>query len=252
MRRQPLGQYFIQDDALVKEIVDTASISEGDVVFEIGSGRGALTNALLEKGARVVALEKDVVLADTLIKTHSNQVKNGQLKCIKGDIRDGIPSLLKTESYTCVSNIPYYITGTVLRVLLQYDMQPTSITLVLQDEVARRITHPKKESILSLSVKLFGTLTYVRHIPANCFSPVPNVNSALIRITDIHSQENNFQSVFFDLIHLCFKSKRKMIRAILKENPLLGVLTSLDITSDTRPEDIPFVMWKKITEKMLP
>ena len=250
MTREYWGQYFIRSPETALGIIDAAQVSEKNTVFEIGPGKGALTDMLLRRNIHTVVIEKDHALIAAIREKYHGEEDSGLLSCYQGDIRDGIPEILHGKPYHCIANIPYYITGKILRVLLQNDSQPKTATLVIQDEVARRITHLKKESVLSLSVKFFGTPTYIQRFPACCFFPVPKVDSGLIRITNIHPQPKKLQEVFFSLIHRCFRSKRKMLRSTLKGNEYRDTFFAFGVTLETRPEDIPYHVWKKVAKQL--
>lgn len=205
---------------VVKEIVETAKIERGEFVLEVGPGRGTLTEALLKTGANVVAVEKDDKLVRYLETKFPKEIALGQLKLVHKDILefDVTPFIKNLElgigNYRIVANIPYYITGELLRKFLTAEHQPGAMILMLQKEVAERIVATKgKESVLSLSVKAYGKAEYVRTVKKVCFRPIPKVDSAVLVISSI--SRNFFAEMvderFFSLVKQGFAHKRKKL-----------------------------------------
>ena len=225
------------------------------VVVEIGPGKGALTKHLLEKDIKVIAIEKDASLVRHLKEKFKDDVNNEQLQILHTDARDfqsiqSIPSGL----YNVVANIPYYITGLLLRVILSSDNPPTNMTLVIQKEVAERIVSKDrgKESLLSLSVKLFGKPKYIKTLSRVMFSPKPNVSSSIITITDIHPVNERIQKEFFNIITKAFAEKRKVVlKKFQSDEKIYTLLRDAGVTQTTRAEDIPFTLWHEIAQKLV-
>ena len=211
MPKKSLGQNFLMHARIAERIANTANLSRESVVLEIGPGTGMLTRELLKKtksagggsasGGKVIAIEADGELFDKLKIDFTNEISNGQLELIHGDIRTfDITSL--PRGYELVANIPYYLTGEIFRMFLENPNQPSAMTLLVQKEVAERIARSKKpysakatkgkESILSLSVKVFGTPKYEFTIPRGAFRPAPKVDSAVLTVRDI--SRKNFSS----------------------------------------------------------
>src|SRR3989344_3683588 len=180
----PLGQHFLASSAVTRDIARLAGVAAGDTVVEIGPGKGMLTRALLEKGARVIAFEKDSGLAKRLSMAHSEEIRAGKFEIYEKDVRDEDMEVFLPEApYFLVANIPYYITGFILERFLTAPRAPKQITLMVQKEVADRIVaRDAKESILSISVKLYGKPRIVKKVPRHYFSPPPNVDSAVLII----------------------------------------------------------------------
>jgi len=266
--KKSLGQHFLTDTHILGKIVDAGNVSSKDVVLEIGPGRGALTRALLDSGARVVAVEKDEGLATLLREELKEYCEDARLVIIEGDILD-MRTILQTEllcvptkeeggaTYKVVANIPYYITGKILRFLFSLDTLPASIVLLIQDEVARRITvqEGKKESILSLSIKAFGTPSYKGKIKAGSFSPAPKVDSAILSIDQISRDYfDTFTEIqFFDVIKKAFSQKRKTLQnTLFQDNKERGaqILKNFGLSATVRPEELTLEMWKKLIIEM--
>src|SRR5690606_28133956 len=156
--------HFLRSDRALKDIVDAGEIHADDIVLEIGPGEGALTERLILLAAKVIAVEKDDRLYEELKEKFYEEIRKDRLDLIHGDILDFNPENLafyEDFSYKIVANIPYNITGAIIRKFLSADYQPELMVLLVQKEVAERIARSKKESILSVSVKAYGNPHYV-------------------------------------------------------------------------------------------
>lgn len=193
--KKSLGQHFLNSTHVLEQIISAAHIQKGESVLEIGPGTGVLTRALLNAGANVIAIEKDQRAVGMLEQDFFTEVKNGSLKIISGDVLDENILLRSDLSVTppevgpqfcIVANIPYYITGAILEKFLEHEPRPNRMVLLVQKEVAERIcAHDKKESILSISVKAFGTPKIIARVPPGAFTPPPTVDSAILVIENI-------------------------------------------------------------------
>ena len=164
--KKSLGQNFLNSDGALDAIIKAGRVTKGDKVLEIGPGKGALTKRLLDAGANVIAIEKDDRLIPILEDLFAKEIKTKKLTLIHGDVLKFDPLLneLKTKEYKLIANIPYYITGEITRKFLSGNFQPSVIVVLVQKEVAERITTSTqgatkikegKESILSISVKAY-------------------------------------------------------------------------------------------------
>jgi len=156
-KKKSLGQNFLHNAHYIRLIADAADIKKDETVLEIGPGDGALTRELLARGAAVAAIEKDRRLIPILRETFADELKKNKLELIEEDaLRFDISDQFNKSEFKIVANIPYYITGAFLKKFLSAQLQPRSMALLVQKEVAERIARSKKESILSLSVKADG------------------------------------------------------------------------------------------------
>ena len=188
-----LGQHFLKHGWAARALAHAAGIRSGETFLEIGPGKGILTKELLTL-APVVAVEKDGALVEQLKLTFAEDIATGRLRLVEGDVRDFSPTGygLQATGYVVAANIPYYITGEIIRQFLTADTQPRAMALLVQKEVAQRIVS-MKESILSLSVKAYGTPRLVEKVSRTHFSPPPSVDSAILAV-------NNISRTFFDCI----------------------------------------------------
>lgn len=255
--KKSLGQHFLNSPKIISDIVLAGGVKNGDTVLEIGPGEGVLTEKLLETGANVVCVEKDDRLIPELNNRFSKEISEEKLEIVHADIIDlDIKNIVKTP-YKLVANIPYYITGQIIRMFLENNTQPTSMTLLIQKEVADRIVaRDGKESLLSLSVKIFGTPRIIRTVGRGAFNPPPNVDSAVLNIENI-SKENLSRldaDLFFKLIHAGFAHKRKQLLSNLgqfyKKDNLLQIFNKCGIDKKARAEDIKLDLWIKICKYM--
>ncbi len=260
--KKSLGQNFLRSTETVDKIIDVSGIFPGDIVVEVGPGEGMLTNALLNAGAHVIAIEKDTRCIPLLMDRFSDALRDEHLILIEGDILarkitddlfDGI--LSRIPSYKVVANIPYYITGMLFRYFLEEHRPPSQLTFLVQKEVAEQIvSRNKKETILSLSIKVFGDPVYVATVPKESFDPVPKVDSAILMIQNINKEKLGMLSEkqFFTIIKAGFRAKRKMLIGNLAEGldhpkEKLGELfLKLGIDPKARGEDLSIETWIKL------
>ena len=269
-KKKSLGQHFLTNARYLRAVADTADIKAGEKVLEIGPGEGTLTRELLARGAKVVAIEKDHRLIPMLGIVFENEIRAGQLEIIEGDAleweteakpagkisgrpirpaRGHFGSGFCEGDYKVVGNIPYYITGALLKKFLSAEHQPSTLVFLIQKEVAERIARSKKESILSLSIKAYGMPKLVLSVPRGAFSPAPQVDSAILAITNI--SRKNFanrahEENFFKLVRAGFAQKRKLLRRNLEETlgPEVGdKLERAGIARNARAEDVPVGKW---------
>ncbi len=255
--KKSLGQNFLKSKEALRLIQDAAKLTGSDVVLEIGPGKGALTEVLLAQAGKVIAVEKDEELIPILQEKFKVEIEQKKLELISGDILEiDLDSLLSQYSYTykLAANIPYYITGVLLRKFLTEMHQPSRMVLLVQKEVAERIVaRDEKESILSLSVKAYGKPKYIKTVKAKYFSPEPNVDSAILLIENISKDffTDISEEKFFTLIKEGFAHKRKMLMGNIKElfpnQNLLELFEKLNISPKARAEDVPLEKWKELT-----
>ncbi len=251
-----LGQHFLTRSTVARAVAEAAVVVHGDSVLEVGPGKGILTAELLDMGAEVVAIEKDSEMVRILSERFANEIATKRLVLIEDDIRDYLRKpQRKNNPYKVVANIPYYLTGELVRMLLEAGRPPTDISLLVQKEVAERIARDKKESILSISVKTYGEPTYVKTVPRGSFSPPPNVDSAILAIRSI--SKRNFKNIdekhFFHVVKTGFSQKRKTLGKLLKAEFGEGALVALresEIPEMERAERLPVEKWLMLAQKL--
>jgi 16S rRNA (adenine1518-N6/adenine1519-N6)-dimethyltransferase len=254
--KKSLGQNFLKSHAALKKMVSSAGAGPTDTILEIGPGKGALTKELLASGAHILAIEKDDRLIPYLQELFEAEIKSGQLELIHGDALEFDPRKYKLQKYKIVANIPYYITGLLIRTYLESPYPPEGMTILVQKEVAERIVaRDGKESILSLSVKLFGTPFYKGVVSKRYFSPQPKVDSAILHIANItKTVSKKTADTFFIIIKQAFSQKRKTLLHTLGDiysRETIGLLLQqLNKKELARPEELSLSDWLSITEKL--
>ena len=242
-------------------LIHAARLTPDDMVLEIGPGTGVLTRALAARVKKVIAVEKDETLAAGLKKSLAGEgIVNVQI--VAGDILKILPILSRDYSllpaaYKIVANIPYYLTSYLLREILEAGPRPALAVLTIQKEVAQRITaKPPDMNLLALSVQTYGTPEIIKTVPAECFSPKPKVDSAIIAISDISDEffrKNHLQAEqFFRVIRAAFSQKRKQLANSLvsitgDKETALNTLSAADINPASRPEELSLSGWSGIT-----
>ena len=305
--KKSLGQNFLKSVPALHAIVNAGEIKNTDTILEIGPGKGALTEKLLEVAGTVIAVEKDRDLLEFLQTKFSKEITEGKFILINEDILEfsgnkifnsegptrysekgvgGKILLPENSNYKIIANIPYNITGAILKKFLTAENQPERMVLMVQNEVAKRIVaRDGSESILSISVKAYGNPKIIMKVPARYFSPAPKVDSAIIAITEINGNNfafispleeyplggggnastpsrkratpqegNKFEKNFWEIVKIGFAHKRKMLLGNLKESNdninWISILNSLNISEKTRAENLTLKDWLEIA-KML-
>lgn len=260
--KKHLGQNFLINPAMTAKIAEAGDLKPGETVVEIGPGTGLLTEKLLATGAKVIAIEKDEELIAGLEEKFSEAIKNGDLTTMNEDFLEfNLDSLLKAKSqklkavtdYKLIGNIPYYITGAIIEKALSLRPLPTKIVLLTQKEVAERVvaknTHRQsgenKESILSISVKTYGTPKMAGTVGKGNFRPVPKVDSAILVISDLSADKMGPEpEKFIQFAKRGFAEKRKQLKNNL--NLSVEALENLGINPNIRAEDVKLEEWLKI------
>jgi 16S rRNA (adenine1518-N6/adenine1519-N6)-dimethyltransferase len=249
--KKSLGQNFLRSEAALSSIVECSEIKTSDTVIEIGPGEGVLTEKLLNTGAKVIAIEKDDRLIEILKEKFNAQLSEGKFVLIHADVTEVDLNKLATN-YKVVANIPYYITGLIMRRLVD-DNKAESLTLLVQREVAERgCRRDGKESLLSLSLSSYGEAKYIKTVPRGSFVPAPNVDSAIIYIKkyskNVFKNENE-KIHFFELIHAGFAHKRKTLLHnlnIYKKETGREIKWEQYIDEKVRAEDVHFDTWLQL------
>ena len=248
--KKSLGQHFLTSLKVVGDIVRAGNIKKGDLVLEIGPGKGVLTRKLLFLAKKVIAIDKDRELVFFLQEKFKGEIESKRLKLIHQDILNYSPP---SYSYKLVANIPYYITGEIFRKFLSSNHQPKSMILLVQKEVARRImAHDGKESILSISIKAYGQPKYLGVVKAKNFKPEPKVDSAILLIDKI--SKDFFQKMgeqkFFSILKIGFAHKRKMLIGnlgkIASRKKLEEIFEKCNLPKKIRAEDLSPENWKSL------
>ena len=256
------GQNFLIDEDAVNSIVESANISKGDLVIEIGPGLGTLTSALLEKAGKVICIELDKKMID-ILQDRFSLYNNFELindDVLKVDLKSIIDENLTHLKYAkIVANLPYYITTPIIMKLLEDRLNLTSITVMVQKEVAERLTEKpggKNSSAITYSINYYTEPSLVINVPNTSFIPSPKVDSSVIHLELLNQPKVKplDEELFFKIIKTAFLQKRKtLINTLLIGNFgdrsfLEKMLNELDIDLKIRGEKLTLEDYKKIAD----
>ena len=248
--KKSLGQNFLVNEGIVAKIVTAAELTAEDTVLEVGPGTGNLTRALVATGARVIAVEKD----HRIIEDLNAEFSAAQIEIIEGDILEFKPSengLLEGE-YKIVANLPYYITSHFIRTVFEEWPQPSTMILMVQKEVARRImAKPPNMNLLALSIQYYAEPEIITYVSRGSFRPTPDVDSAVIRLTPRteYPLPVEKEALFFSILKSAFGGKRKQLintlPTIISKNKqgTAELLTQIGLSPTTRPETVDLTHW---------
>ncbi len=262
--KKSLGQHFLVDTKVLENILAAADLRQDDSVVEIGPGRGVLTHKLIEKTKKVIAVEKDEMLTRELSGRLQKFIDNGKLNIIADDIlKINFPEILEKEKatrYKVVANIPYYITGKIIRLLFETRYVPELIVLLVQKEVAERIcADVGKMSKLSTIVRYYGTPKIIAAVHKSSFDPPPKVNSAIIKIVSRQYGEierSEHEEDLFRIIRIGFASPRKTLvnnlsmGLHLPKEDAKKILKKCHIDETVRAQDLDVSDWEMIRRNM--
>ncbi len=259
--KKGLGQHFLVDSRALGKVVSAGRITAQDTVIEVGPGLGVLTRELSRQARHVICVEIDSNLSDELrsrLKSFSN------VSIVNADILKTNPVELLPAGinrYKVVANLPYYITGVVLRHFLEAVPQPELMVVMLQKEVARAITaKPGQMSLLSVGVQLYGQAEIIASVPGRSFYPVPKVDSSVVRITarsepvvPVESREE-----FFNIVRAGFCTPRKQLVNTLShglgvgKEQIIEKLNRVGIAYQRRAETLSVEEWRDLWQVFAP
>lgn len=268
---QKLGQHFLKDKSILKKIATALDIKNGDTIIEIGPGHGELTEfiakelivysgklLLIEKDSELVLLlktkfrnENIVVIEEDALKALPQIVRDYKLQTINPDahtkqIFEGSGLRLARRSYKLTGNIPYYITGQLLRIISELKPKPELCIFTIQKEVAKRIVaKPPKANLLASAVQIWANPKIIATIPAHAFNPPPKVTSAVIKLeTKKVILDEKRLTNYFKILHILFKQPRKTILNNLadglniEKKNVTSRLEEIDINPENRPQNL--------------
>ncbi len=243
--KKSLGQNFLVNEGVLDRIVAAADISPSDIIVEVGPGTGALTKRLAATGATIVALEKDRRLIEPL-EEHFAGASN--VSIIEADILRWRPPY-PAGSYKVVANIPYYLTSHLLRLMLEAWPSPSRAILMVQHEVAKRMmARPSDMNLLALSVQLFARPSLVMRVSPGSFRPVPEVDSAVIKL-DIERHTDTERALALRVLAIAkpaFAQKRKQLKSSVDSE----ALRNADIKPSARPQELSIENWRCLAKEI--
>ena len=243
--RKSLGQHFLSDPRILARIADALALSPDETVVEIGPGRGALTEQLLARARRVIAIEIDRMLAARLRERYA---ENSRLDVIERDVLETNLGVLAGEDFALVGNVPYYITTPILFHALR-PPRPTRAVYLVQREVADRLSAApgtKAYGALTVNVSALASAETLFRVAPGAFSPPPSVDSAVVRITPRTSpavspdEEEPFRLFVQQAFGMRRKQMRRVVRALLSVSASRAdeLLAAAGIDPEARPETL--------------
>jgi 16S rRNA (adenine1518-N6/adenine1519-N6)-dimethyltransferase len=253
--KHSLGQNFLTDSNLRDEIAEQAGLSPDDEVLEVGAGVGTLTVALAPRCRRVVAVELDGRLIPALRESLAG-IEN--VEVVRTDIlRFNVRSAFPNGNEIAVGNIPYNLTGALIRKLLDDPPRPKRLSLVVQKEVAERWTALSGASLSTVAVQVFAEARLLFTIPAAAFTPAPRVDSALVRLDVRERPAVDVEDIqaFFRFVEAVFQGRRKQLGGTLGRISGIGStaagsrLREVGIDPERRPQTLSLVEWGTLYEE---
>ena len=246
------GQNFLVDEKVLKDIIKTAALSKDDTVVEIGPGLGVLTEQLSKSAGRVIAVEADRELAEYI--RHSNL---SNITVITGDALLVDWELTIEGDYKIVANIPYSITSPLLRKIFSLKNKPTEVILLVQKEVAERLTadtKTRRRGLMTILREANAEAKIIRRVKPGSFHPAPKVESAVIKITPF--KKSKMAELFWPAVESGFRHKRQTLANALQTDLKITkekthqLLKSLDLSELARAEELSFDNWKSLSDKL--
>ena len=258
--RKKLGQHFLVDSRVADKIIAAADLSSSDCVLEVGPGPGGLTQAMLPHVGHLIAVELDTQLIPVLTDIFSGS----NFTIIQGDIlKIDLPGILTpytNNPIKVVANLPYYITTPVIFYLLESNLPFASITVMVQKEVARRMTATpgtKDYGSLTLAVQYYAEVELVANVPVNCFMPRPAVDSAVVNMKILPNPPVTAdKDKLFSIIHAAFNQRRKTLvnalssRLEMDKTHVADILEKIGLKADIRGEALDMHAFAQIAEKL--
>ena len=260
-----LGQNFLINEEVVKNIVECSKIEKEDLVIEIGPGLGTLTKYLLEKAGKVICIELDTKMLQILEDRFSlydnfELINNDVLKVDLKNIIEKEKTQGKIKQVKIVANLPYYITTPIIMKLLEEELELESITVMIQKEVADRLTAipgKKNTGAITYTVYYYTDSEEILEVPKDSFIPEPEVTSEVIKLnirkTPIVEPKN--KEKLFKVIKCAFTQRRKtLLNSLVNTNILdskqqgINMLNSLNINENIRPEELTIEQFKEISD----
>ena len=262
--QKKFGQNFLIDANILEKIISSAEVNKDDCVLEIGPGIGTMTQYLCENAREVVAVEIDkklipILQEDTLSSYNNVTLINDDI--LKVDINAIVQEKNNGRPIKVVANLPYYITTPIIMGLFEKHVPLESITIMVQKEVAQRMqvgAGTKDYGALSLAVQYYAKPEMMMTVPASCFIPKPNVDSAVIKLTRYDNPPVSVtdEKKMFDIIHAAFNQRRKtLINSLnnaaglgIKKEEVLSALETMELPATIRGEALSLSQFAQLTD----
>ena len=267
LANKSLGQNFLINDEIIEKIVDSANILEEDLIIEIGPGLGTLTNRILEKAGKVIAIELDKrmvkILEDRFSLYNNFELINDDI--LKVDLKKLIQKEKEQKNIKrakIVANLPYYITTPIIMKLIENKLDIESITVMIQKEVAKRLTAEPGTHLsgaITYSINYYCIPEEIVEVSSNSFIPEPEVDSEVIKLkirtnppVEVLNEKN-----FFELIKVSFMQRRKTLingvtnSKFMEKEHIKKILNYLEIEERIRGENLSLEQFAKISNEYI-
>ena len=263
-----LGQNFLIDDNVIKKIIEGSNVCKDDLIIEIGPGLGTLTEFLLEKANKVISIELDKKMLNILkdrFKLYNNfeLIHNDVLKVNLKELIQKEKQDSNIKHVKIVANLPYYITTPIIMKLLEEQLDLTSITVMVQKEVADRLIETpggKNTAAITYSVYYYATSESILDVSNTSFIPEPDVTSKVIKLDIRKTPPVNVKdkNIMFRIIKCAFMQRRKTLlnsltntKVFLNKEEGIKILNKLNLSENIRPEKLSLQDFANITNKFL-
>lgn len=263
-----LGQNFLIDDNVIKKIIEGSNVCKDDLIIEIGPGLGTLTEFLLEKANKVISIELDKKMLNILkdrFKLYNNfeLIHNDVLKVNLKELIQKEKQDSNIKHVKIVANLPYYITTPIIMKLLEEQLDLTSITVMVQKEVADRLIETpggKNTGAITYSVYYYATSESILDVSNTSFIPEPDVTSKVIKLDIRKTPPVNVKdkNIMFRIIKCAFMQRRKTLlnsltntKVFLNKEEGIKILNKLNLSENIRPEKLSLQDFENITNKFL-
>jgi 16S rRNA (adenine1518-N6/adenine1519-N6)-dimethyltransferase len=254
--RKALGQHFLRDSGVLRDIAAAVEVPPGGVVIEVGAGTGQLTAALLDRGLQVVALEIEPRLLHHLRSRFRGETN---LRVVEADARaTDVRNLVPPGSpFAVAGNLPYFAANPIIRHFLEGDPKPVTMVVMVQREVGREIAAPRGDwSLLTVSVQVYADPCWLFDVPPEAFDPPPAVYSSVLRLDlrPVPLVPPGRLAAFFELVSKTFRNPRKQIHNSLARGVWLPpggarqALSAAGIEPSRRPETLDVQEWLRLLD----
>ena len=260
-----LGQHILRNELIAERIVDTVEVSEGDMIVEVGPGTGALTHHIVAQaenaGAKVRLVEIDAEMCQALERTFTGK---DHVEVVRADARhldiEELIGKVPPRRYKVVGNLPYYAGTPIVRRFLESELNPATLTVMLQREVAQKmIAEPGRMSLVSLAVQVYASGTWICDVEPVAFQPPPKVRSSVIKLVPFDSPavEPHLIDAVFKLARVSFRGNRKQLHNSLSTGlglnvdqcKKLGACAGVD--TSRRPATLTMQEWRNLAQAWL-
>ena len=258
------GQNFLIDEFIVNSIIEKAEVCKEDLIIEIGPGLGTLTSNLIKKAGRVICIELDSNMINILndrfsLYNNFELIHNDILKVNLKSIIEKNLDTFNLKKAKVVANLPYYITTPIIMKLLEEKLNLYTITVMVQKEVAIRLTEKpgnKETGAITYSINYYTNPEIILKVPKTSFIPSPKVDSAVIQLTVLKEPKIKLKNekLFFKIIKVAFMQKRKTLlnslsnSNIIEKSDLEIILQELNIDTKIRAEQLSLEEFAKISD----